>query len=295
MKQWFINWKPSRKSQYLLDRIEEIIIDYQSKGYRLTLRQLYYQMVSRDYVPNSLKSYNTIGNLINNARLAGIIDWSVIEDRVRTAEVNSHWNNPNQILSAAVNSYYKDHWKNQENYIEVWCEKDAVSNIIQPVCSKYDVLFMANRGYSSQSAMYEAYQRLQKAINNEKYAVIIYFGDHDPSGIDMTRDIEDRMGLFLYGKGKFKQVDRQALNKDQIKRYNPPRNPAKITDTRFNKYSLIYGESSWELDALDPGILSDIVENAILKYMNKSVFDEVEKEISEHKNLIRKAITYLNQ
>ena len=295
MKQWFINWKPSRKSQYLLDRIEEIIIDYQSKGYRLTLRQLYYQMVSRDYVPNSLKSYNTIGNLINNARLAGIIDWSVIEDRVRTAEVNSHWNNPNQILSAAVNSYYKDHWKNQENYIEVWCEKDAVSNIIQPVCSKYDVLFMANRGYSSQSAMYEAYQRLQKAINNEKYAVIIYFGDHDPSGIDMTRDIEDRMGLFLYGEGKFKQVDRQALNKDQIKRYNPPRNPAKITDTRFNKYSLIYGESSWELDALDPGILSDIVENAILKYMNKSVFDEVEKEISEHKNLIRKAITYLNQ
>ena len=154
---------------------------------------------------------------------------------------------------------------------------------------------MANRGYSSQSAMYEAYQRLQKAINNEKYAVIIYFGDHDPSGIDMTRDIEDRMGLFLYGEGKFKQVDRQALNKDQIKRYNPPRNPAKITDTRFNKYSLIYGESSWELDALDPGILSDIVENAILKYMNKSVFDEVEKEISEHKNLIRKAITYLNQ
>ncbi|MBE3119010.1 MAG: hypothetical protein IMZ50_09680 [Candidatus Atribacteria bacterium] len=281
MKEQFIDWNPGQKSLALLKHIATILELYRRQGYRLTLRQLYYQMVSRDLIPNNVRSYSSIGDLVSNGRLAGIIDWEMIEDRVRIPARNSHWESPAQILEAAASSYYRDRWEDQECHVEVWCEKDAVSNIIQPVCKKWDVTFMANRGYSSQSAMYEAYQRLRKAGNDGKENWIIYLGDHDPSGIDMTRDITERIGTFL--AQSFEGVNRIALNMDQIDLYNPPENPAKQTDSRFASYLEKYGESSWELDALEPSILSDLVEKAILKHADISAMQAVEEIETEHK------------
>jgi hypothetical protein len=294
MKEQFITWDPSAKSLALLDQIGKILDLYAGQGYRLTLRQLYYQLVSRDLIPNTVKSYACIGDLVSNGRLAGLIDWRMIEDRVRRPSANSHWESPAQILRAASSSYYRDRWAEQENHVEVWCEKDAVSNIISPVCSKWDVVFMANRGYSSQSAMYEAYNRLRHAQDDGKTNWIIYLGDHDPSGIDMTRDIKDRMGLFLQGEGKhFKGVQRIALNMDQVRKYHPPENPAKTTDSRYEGYVSEFGESSWELDALEPSILADFVEKAILRHIDIEAFKEVEEREEEHKELIRSAASKL--
>ena len=272
MKEGFIQWKPSANSVRLIDVSNRILDEYEQQGYKLTLRQLYYQLVSRDVIPNAVNEYNNLGNVISKGRLAGLIDWSRIEDRMRSPIENQHWDNPAQILRAATNSYYLSKWENQDNYIEVWCEKDAVSNIIQPICSKWDVLFMANRGYSSQSAMYEAYQR----IANKTNMVIIYLGDHDPSGIDMTHDISNRLGIFLHGEGfLFDNVRRIALNMDQVEQYNPPNNPAKITDSRYRVYVEKYGESSWELDALEPAVLTEIVEDAIFQYLDIDEFNRV--------------------
>ena len=292
----FIDWRPAGKSKVLLAKVGEIIHSYRQQGYTLTLRQLYYQMVSRDYIPNSIKSYSNMGNLVSNARLAGIIDWDMIEDRVRVAQARQHWEDPESILLAASQSYYRDHWEDQPEYVEVWCEKDAVSNILQPVCSKYDVTFMANRGYSSQSAMYEAYHRLESKMDDGKSVFIIYFGDHDPSGIDMTRDIDDRMGLFLNGDihRAFGNIEREALNMDQVRKYNPPENPAKITDSRYKGYVIEYGESSWELDALEPSVLSDLVEKAILRHIDMDKFRDVDDVILKHKRIIENVAKHLD-
>lgn len=294
MREQFINWRPSTRSLELLGHILKILALYAEQGYRLTLRQLYYQMVARDLIPNTVRSYSRIGDLVSNGRLAGIIDWDMIEDRVRVPAVNSHWDSPAQILEAAANSYYRDRWADQENHVEVWCEKDAVSNILEPVCRKWDVVFMANRGYSSQSAMYEAYNRLAYAQSVGKENWIIYFGDHDPSGIDMTRDIRERMGLFLEGQGaRFHGVQRIALNIDQVKTYNPPENPAKTTDSRYASYVAEFGESSWELDALEPSVLSDLTEKAILRHIDLDAFKAVEEREEEHKDMIRAAAAKL--
>jgi hypothetical protein len=294
MKECFIDWRPAGKSKNLLSKVMDVINSYEAQGYILTLRQLYYQMVSRDYIPNSIQSYSNMGNLVSNARLAGIIDWDSIEDRVRVAQGRQHWDSPEDILLAS-SRYYRDHWEIQPQYVEVWCEKDAVSNILQPVCSRYDVTFMANRGYSSQSAMYEAHQRLENKIQDDKEVFVIYFGDHDPSGLDMTRDIEDRMGLFLYGEGAFNNVEREALNMDQIRQYNPPENPAKTTDSRYKKYRFEHGVSSWELDALEPAVLSKLVEDAILRHVDMDLFHEVDEEIEKHKKMIRFAADHLDE
>lgn len=289
MKEWFKDWNPSKQSEHLINCINKVLEDYRRQGYILTLRQLYYQLVSRDIIPNSLKEYHKIGNVVSSGRLAGLIDWNMIEDRTRTPSSRSHWDSPNEILATVVNAYYRSRWETQKTYVEVWCEKDAVSNIIEPVCKEWDVVYMANRGYSSQSAMYSGAQRLIKARERGAFIIIIYIGDHDPSGIDMTRDIDDRLGLFVFGgDAKLDTVDRIALNMDQIEEYEPPRNPAKMTDSRYESYREIHGDSSWELDALEPAMLRNVVEEKIKQHIDFDEWEQIEKIENEHKEKLRK-------
>lgn len=295
MKEFFKPWNPSTKSRRLLYKIDEILTLYRGKGYRLTLRQLYYQLVARDIIPNTVEEYAKIGNVVSRGRLAGYIDWHMIEDRVRTPKGRQHWDDPKDILMAAKNTYYRSRWENQNHYIEVWCEKDAISNILAPVCSKYDIIFMANRGYSSQSAMYDASKRfIEKQLDEGKNVHLIYFGDHDPSGIDMTRDIIERQSEFC-GFSFHDVVIRAALNMDQIKYHNPPENPAKMTDTRYREYSRIYGTSSWELDALEPEVLDNILTSWITNYIDTYLWDEVEELEEEHKNIMQKHIDKISE
>lgn len=102
--------------------VNDIIDDYTKQGYTLTLRQIYYQLVSNNVIENSEKSYNNLGNLINNGKLTGLIDWEAIEDRTRYLRKNSHWNNPDEIIKTAARSYKKDLWETQSFYLEVWIE-----------------------------------------------------------------------------------------------------------------------------------------------------------------------------
>lgn len=284
MKQKFIDWNPSEKSRLLINQVMAVMAAYERQGYRLTLRQLYYQLVTRNVFANKVRNYKMLGDVVSQGRLAGMLDWDMIEDRVRVPRVNTHWENPSHILDAAARSYYLDRWEDQAYHVEVWVEKDAVSNIIEPVCRRWDVTFLANRGYSSQSAMYDAYRRAEAA--QEQECVIIYLGDHDPSGINMTDDVRGRMGLFTGEDFDERRVKRIALNMDQVERYHPPENPAKESDSRFAAYVQQFGESSWELDALEPKVLADLVEEAILEYLDKDLWDKVVAREEEQREKI---------
>lgn len=288
----FIQWNPNKTSRAVLENVIEVLTRLQAQGYTLTLRQLYYQLIAGDLLPDSWKdkvtgsknntsSYKRLGNIVSQGRLSGILDWSTIEDRGRTVKTTIHWENPRNILNAAAKQFRKDKWINQDNFVFVMCEKDAVSNIIEPVCRRWDVGFMANKGYSSLSALYHLYWRMQDELVVDKKIKCIYVGDFDPSGIDMDRDIINRMGIFFQSFGEIAldfPLQRVALTKKQIKKYNPPENPAKVTDTRFKKYKELHGTSSWELDALDPSVLSEIIETAIVKYVDKDKFDRIIEE-----------------
>jgi hypothetical protein len=191
----------------LIEQINEIIDEYKAQGYSLTLRQIYYQLVARGLIPNEDKQYKLIGNVVNDGRLAGLIDWYTIEDRTRYVRRNSHWDNPADIISTAAGGYYKNHWENMEAYVEVWVEKDALIGIVQKVCDKLDVPNFSCRGYTSQSEMWRASRRFIEKQDEMKYNILIHLGDHDPSGIDMTRDIKDRLKFF----GTHVQVERIAF------------------------------------------------------------------------------------
>ena len=279
------------KSLDLIATANRIIEEYAAQGFDLTLRQLYYQMVSRDIIPNTMKSYKRLGNVIDDARLAGLIDWSRIVDRTRNVQANAHFDDPSDIMRAALNSFKVDKWKGQACRVEVWIEKDALAGVIDGICRRLDVPFFATRGYNSQSEQWRAGRRLRRYLDQGQIPVIFHLGDHDPSGIDMTRDIVDRLQLFMGGT----KVDRLALNFDQVEQYNPPPNPAKMTDSRAEAYVAEFGRSSWELDALEPAVIVGLIESAVDRFRDPDPWEERVKVEEEGRRLLRLAATNWNE
>jgi hypothetical protein len=267
----------------IIERANVIIADYAAQGFDLTLRQLYYQFVARGIIPNRDTEYKRLGSIINDARLAGLIDWNSIQDRTRELRKNPHWMSPAGVIESALNSYHLDLWKGQGNRPEVWIEKDALVGVIAGVCNALDVPYFSCRGYTSQSEMWAAGQRLRGYRQAGQRPVILHLGDHDPSGIDMTRDIFERLEMFTGNV----PVVRLALNMPQVLEYNPPPNPAKLTDSRIAGYLDAYGAESWELDALEPSVLVALVREAITGLIDQDPWDEREALLEEHKTLLR--------
>lgn len=268
----------------VISQAEDIINQYQEQGFTLTLRQLYYQFVSRALIPNTEKSYTRLGNIISDARRSGLIDWNSIIDRTRYLRKLSSWNNPQSILESAKSSYHRDLWANQNKRLEVWIEKDALVGVIEEVCQRNDVPFFSCRGYVSDSEMWAGAMRTLAHTENKQDVIILHLGDHDPSGIDMTRDIEDRYNLFTF-QGHF-EVRRIALTMTQIEELQPPPNPAKITDSRYEGYASQYGEESWELDALEPQYIVNLIENDILAERDNDKWNMLVKEQEKERNQI---------
>lgn len=271
MKEHFVHVNFRAATLRTIAQANSIIEEYQLQGYVLTLRQLYYQFVARDLIPNRVNEYKKLGAVVDNGRKAGLIDWSAIQDRTRNLAVVSTWRDPQDILFSAVRSYKENWWKDQPYYLEVWIEKDALVGVIENVCNEFRVPYFACRGYVSQSEMYDAGKRFARKINQQQDVVILHLGDHDPSGIDMTRDLQERLRLF--SRSWDVNVERIALNMEQVLEYDPPPNPAKDTDSRFLDYQMLHGDSSWELDALEPQVISDLVRSEVERRLDRDAWE----------------------
>jgi hypothetical protein len=261
-----------KKNLILLGKIKEILDEYDLKGIRVTLRQLYYQLVARDIIPNIQKEYTKLSSLLTNGRYSGEIDWDAIEDRTRIPKIPNKFNDVGDLIDVATKSYQLDRWIEQDYYIELWTEKDAISSVISPITNKYQVCVSVNRGYSSASSMYESAQRFLE--QDRKNKILLYLGDHDPSGLDMDRDIQKRLEEF----GVNVQVIRIGLTSKQIKDYNLPKNPAKLKDPRAKQYVEEFGYNSWEVDALRPEVLQELIESSILQYLDVEKYEQVQKK-----------------
>lgn len=269
------------KSLRLIELINHVIGEYEAMGYELTLRQAYYQLVARGYIENTERSYKNIGSLINEGRLAGLIDWNSITDRTRNIKKNSHWSDPADIINSSLYSYQIDKWEDQPNYVEVWVEKDALVDIVGQACKPLDVPYFSCRGYTSQSEMWSASQRFVRQSEGWKDCYVIHLGDHDPSGIDMTRDIQERLDMFQADV----EVKRVALTMSQVELFSPPPNPAKLTDSRCKQYIRNYGYQSWELDALEPQVICDLITREVTALLDEGKYqvmcDREEQEKDE--------------
>lgn len=263
-----------RDARVMIKRANDILAEYEQHGLILTLRQLYYQFVARDFIENNVKSYQKLGKIIGDARLAGLVDWERLEDRTRNLKLLEHFNGPQDALDKLASWYHVDMWENQAWRPEVWIEKDALAGVIQKVCEENDVPYFSCRGYTSLSEMWRASMRLRRWIDAEQTPFIIHFGDHDPSGMDMSRDIVSRLQDTFMADCKFERV---ALNMDQIWEYKPPPNPAKVTDSRYKSYVHNFGKESWELDALEPKKFRELVEEQLVAIRDDKKWEEDRK------------------
>jgi len=296
MLEKFIERNFSAKSQTLIEDANKIADEYVEEGFTLTLRQLYYQLVARDIIENTVNSYKRLGSLINDARLAGLVDWAVVEDRTRNLKGIRHYDGPEDAIESAVKSFALDKWEGQKIRPELWIEKEALAGVIERAAIDNDLYYLSCRGYMSASEMYEAAQRIfrRRKFQHQK-TVIIYLGDHDPSGLDMSdNDIPGRFKLFFdkwnrmtIGAPKALEIRRVALNFDQIELYNPPPNPAKETDSRFAAYQEQFGDESWELDALPPTTLLEIIQAAVDEFKDVDMYQAKEAEEAADRSTLK--------
>lgn len=267
--------------------VEKIVQEYADQGYRLTLRQLYYQLVARQVIDNKVSEYTRLSRILVQGRMAGVVDWDAIEDRVRVPHLLYSCEDIKDALKDTMEGYRLDRQKYQPNYIEILCEKDALSGVLKRITEKYHVSLLINRGYSSCTAVYYSFKRFQYFIEQGKKVKILYVGDHDPSGLDMIRDINERLEEFGYDGAEVIPV---ALTKGQIKKYSLPPDPAKITDPRAKWYIKNHGKHSWEVDALPPPVLHGIVEKQLVKLIDMEAFEKALDEEEEHKDKLKKLL-----
>lgn len=263
------------------------------------MRQLYYQLVVANYVPNTERSYQNLSSLLTNARMAGLTDWDALEDRGRRPYMPNEFENLEELVDAALSSYRLPRWKGQENYVELWVEKEALASVLRPIASKYHIVLMVNKGYSSASAMYESAQRFHAGAHANlpapKEMYMLYLGDHDPSGEDMVRDVQERLRTLDADRVACLYVKKIALTMGQVMKYKPPPNPAKVSDPRAEEYIKLHGHSSWEVDALPPTVLTKIIRNEIEGLVDMELMNEVIEEEERDKETLKKAVESLRK
>lgn len=278
------NLKIGAERLALIETANGIIGEYEADGLTLTLRQLYYQFVARGIIPNSDRSYKNLGALVSDGRMAGLISWESIEDRGRGVRPWLINEDEADVLDGIEYQFALDLWERQNVYVEVWVEKEALAGVLERPARRMRAPYMPCKGYLSASEAWRAGRRFMEKGEEGRRLVMIHLGDHDPSGIDMTRDNADRLELF--GEECGVEVRRIALNRDQIDRYNPPENPAKMSDSRAEDYVRVHGYSSWELDALEPRVLEALVTNELESLVDRDLWDATLKEERERRALL---------
>jgi hypothetical protein len=269
----FIPYKPHTATLKVVEQVNAIIGEYLAQGFALTLRQLFYQFVARALLENLFNEYKRLGRIVRDARDGGLVDWDAIEDRTREVNTHTFWTNPVGIIRAAAHQYREDLWAGQRYRPEVWIEKEALLGVVEGVCTELRVPYFAHRGNNSQTLQYQAGKRFAKYLDQGLIPLVLHLADHDPNGIDMTRDNIERLALYTRAEVEVRRV---ALNMDQVREYNPPPSFAKETDKRFAAYVREFGtRECWELDALSPTVIADLIRAEVEGLIDRPQWDAV--------------------
>ncbi|MEI9477387.1 MAG: hypothetical protein WCO26_12515, partial [Deltaproteobacteria bacterium] len=259
---------------------------------KLTVRQVYCQLVSRNVIENSKATYQSYVHHLTTGRKAGVIPWDVFEDRARMFYREpspkydiSYKSDPRKELrewfSYALDSWVSQEydlpkWEGQSYYVELWVEKDALAGFLSPLCNELGVGLVVSRGYTSYTFKQEAIQRFNKVQDKGRDPVLFYLGDLDPSGYDIYRCLEDEIDIA--------EVKRIGLHPDDVSQYGLVPNPIKDKDTRSNGFKKRYpelGNNVYELDALPPGELMDRARRSILSYFDDSIHEQNQRRVRQ--------------
>lgn len=247
----------SAKSLEIINASIRILEEIQPASVRAVCYRLFIEKLIPDMSKNST---GAVGKQLVYAREKGLISWDWIVDETREAETISSWSNPESIIDAAVRGYRKDYWAMQPRRVEVWSEKGTVRGTVAPILKKYGVTFRVMHGYGSATSIYGI---AQETLDSTKPMTVLYIGDHDPSGLQMS-EIDLPARLIRYG-GRA-EIVRIALDASDVTADTKlPWFPAddKAKDSRYSWFKSLYGNRCWEVDALSPVVLRERLDDAI--------------------------------
>ena len=263
------------KTVRLIESAKEILAAH----HPMTVRQVYYQLVSRQVIENNRGHYQAVSKALVDARKEGDIPWEWIEDRLRRPRHVSMWNGLPHFADTCQRAYRRNVWATQPLRIETWLEKDALSGIFEDALDPYGVTLNVGRGYDGWDSIHKAAERL------DDDAVILYFGDFDPSGEDMVRSLRERLAYLRCEP----EIVKCALTADDIELYSLPPAFAKRSDTRAAKFIAEHGDVSVELDALPADVLRDRLIQEVEDLMDLGALEEVRAiEEEERKRLMER-------
>ena len=273
------------KTAKVIDQANEIMEEY--SGDSLTLRQLHYQFVARDLYENTMRNYKKLGDIIRNARMAGLVSWDLVQDRTRGL-TGWGWGNtsPAAAIRSAAYSYKERRWKTQPVKVEIWVEKDALSGVLVDPASEYRLNYFATKGYPSISSLKEAADRYKAFDDDGETVVILYFSDHDPEGLHMPEQVGEALESFGVTNV---EIRRMGLTMEQIRQHSPPPSAAKRTSSRVQSYFDATGtDQAWELDALKPKVIQDLITSETEKIIDWDLWNEAVAKEESNKELMMK-------
>lgn len=254
--------KRKRRTKAEISSLYEAIYEVCLLHQPLTVRQCFYRLVVIGAIAKTQAEYkNTVCRLVGNMREVGELPWEWIVDETRWMRKPTSWSNLATMLEHQQDFYRRDLWNDQGVYVEIWCESDSAAGVLYPITRRWDVPLMAARGFSSKTFLYNAAQSLKYETESGRPCHIAYFGDHDPSGVHIDRDIREK--LTQYGATDF-TFERVAVTPEQINEWKLPGSPPKKGDSRSQSF---VGEAV-EIEAIAPGDLRDICENFITGFID---------------------------
>jgi len=249
-----------RRTRSEMDGIRAAIFDVLGETQPATVRQVYYQLVGRGVIAKTEAEYkSTVVRLLTVMRREREIPFGWIADNTRWMRKPPSFSSLGDMLVESQRLYRRALWDNQDAYVEIWLEKDALSGVLYEETAEFDVPLMVTRGYPSISYLYEA----AEAVNEcGKPAFLYYFGDYDPSGCDITRAVE--AGIREFAPSAEIHFQRVAVTREQIDKWKLPTRPTKTSDSRSRQFD---GESV-EVDAVPPATLRAMVRGCIERHID---------------------------
>jgi hypothetical protein len=302
-----------------MDLVRAHLFDIVAQGRPMTVRQVFYQAVTRGIVAKTEGEYkSTVCRLLTDMRLEGALPFGWIADNTRWMRKPRTYSSMEAALENTASTYRRQLWDNQGSYVEIWLEKEALAGVVVDITAEFDVPLMVTRGYPSVSFLHEAAEAMgrasgrvrptraeieqdlddlhsgdrtrgqaararQEARRGSREVFVYYFGDHDPSGVDISRNVEERLYNFANDEYivNFKRV---AVTEQQIEWFDLPTRPTKRSDTRAKGWR----GGSVELDAIPPDDLRDLVRASIEQHIDQDQLELLKTVESEEREVLER-------
>jgi hypothetical protein len=256
--------KRTRRTRAEIEALDDTLRKIVDEFKPVTVRQVFYQAVNRALVPKSeTKGYRVVQRRLVVLREAGVIPHGQIVDGTCYVHGYSRYHDLDEFTTYAAGLYRKDYWSAAEVNVEVWLEKDALKGVLVPtVVDECGLALHVTRGFASITYLQEAAEDIER---DGRPTYVYVLTDFDPSGVSIAEKVEEE----LTARAPFSEiiVERLAVDREQIDRWNLPTRPTKANDTRAAKFRRLHGTDSVELDAIPPDELRKLVRDAIDGHM----------------------------